>query len=120
MYCAFLDRLRHGAWLMPCAGLLTDVTALCCAICAACLVCRASCRPQVQRYVQLCRVSGGTLRFRWNEQGVQAMVWQLFVGSHDFMKFNFSYLHRGDGDEVHRRVYGVPLATKQAGKAKAT
>lgn len=32
----------------------------------------------VQDFVRLCLDSGGTTRHRWNEQGVYAMVWQVW------------------------------------------
>jgi hypothetical protein len=36
---------------------------------------------EVQRFVELVLQSGYHWRFRWNEQGVLAMVWQMFVPS---------------------------------------
>ena len=51
-------------------------------------------RTQVQRFVQLCRSSGGVSRFRWNEQAVQSMVWQLLVPKQHLHHFNLSYRHR--------------------------
>ncbi|MEW5316632.1 MAG: hypothetical protein WDW38_007992 [Sanguina aurantia] len=50
-------------------------------------------QPIVQRFVSLCRLSGGSWRFRWNEQSVMAMVWQLFVPPDKYHQFDFSYVH---------------------------
>lgn len=53
--------------------------------------CRAVPPPQVQRFVHLCRSSGGSWRYRWNEQGVFAMVWQIFVPEQQFVRLDFLY-----------------------------
>ncbi|KAG2497291.1 hypothetical protein HYH03_004874 [Edaphochlamys debaryana] len=50
--------------------------------------------PMVNRFVQLCRATGGTFAYRWNEQGVIAMLWQLFVEPKQFYMFEFDYKHR--------------------------
>ena len=50
---------------------------------------------EVQEFSRLCVQSGGTTRHRWNEQAVQAMVWQLFVPQSHFLHItNFTYGHK--------------------------
>lgn len=39
---------------------------------------------QVQRFVTLCRESGGSWNHRWNEQGIIAMIWQIFIREENF------------------------------------
>lgn len=50
--------------------------------------------PQVHRFVQLCRATGGSFTYRWNEQGVIAMLWQIFLKPEQFHAFEFDYKHR--------------------------
>ncbi|KAG2497299.1 hypothetical protein HYH03_004882 [Edaphochlamys debaryana] len=50
--------------------------------------------PMVHRFVQLCRATGGPFMYRWNEQGVLAMLWQIFVRPEEFYMFEFDYRHR--------------------------
>lgn len=52
-------------------------------------------REDVQEYVRLILSTGGHFRFRWNEQAVVAMVWQIFVPKERFKKFSFKYQHGG-------------------------
>ncbi|KAG2443249.1 hypothetical protein HYH02_009322 [Chlamydomonas schloesseri] len=49
---------------------------------------------KVHRFVQLCRATGGSFSYRWNEQGVIAMLWQIFVKPEQFYLFEFDYKHR--------------------------
>ena len=53
-------------------------------------------RPDVQSYLQLILKTGGHFRFRWNEQGVITMIWQLFVAAHRYHVFDFPYQHAGN------------------------
>jgi hypothetical protein len=50
---------------------------------------------QVQKFVELVVLSGYHFRFRWNEQGVMAMVWQIFVpeGRFEVDNLPFEYEH---------------------------
>jgi hypothetical protein len=50
-------------------------------------------RPDVQRFVKLVVQTGGHFTFRWNEQGVMAMVWQMFTEPGQFHLFDFGYKH---------------------------
>ncbi len=58
--------------------------------------------PQVQRFVQLCRSSGGSAQYRWNEQGVLGMVRHVFVQRQRLLMLgDISYIHRGQpGDNL--------------------
>ncbi len=58
--------------------------------------------PQVQRFVQLCRSSGGSAQYRWNEQGVLGMVRHVFVPRQRLLMLgDISYIHRGHpGDNL--------------------
>jgi len=49
----------------------------------------------VQRFVELVLQTGYHWRFRWNEQGVMAMVWQMFVpeGHFQFNTLPLDYMH---------------------------
>jgi hypothetical protein len=49
---------------------------------------------QVWEFTQLCRASGGAFTYRWNEQGVIAMLNQIFVKPEQFHFFTFKYAHR--------------------------
>eukprot|EP00198_Chlamydomonas_reinhardtii_P011400 XP_001700737.1 predicted protein [Chlamydomonas reinhardtii] len=48
----------------------------------------------VQRFVQLCRASGGSVMYRWNEQAVLGMVAQIFASQEQLLMFTFPYAHR--------------------------
>ncbi|KAG2430898.1 hypothetical protein HXX76_009871 [Chlamydomonas incerta] len=48
----------------------------------------------VQRFVQLCRASGGSVMYRWNEQAVLGMVAQIFASQEQLLNFTFPYAHR--------------------------
>lgn len=48
---------------------------------------------RVQRFVRLVLGTGGHFRFRWNEQLVESMVWQIFVHPKQFATFSFDYAH---------------------------
>ena len=52
-------------------------------------------RPIVQSYLQLILKTGGHFRFRWNEQAVIGMLWQLFVEAPRYHIFDFGYEHAG-------------------------
>ena len=52
-------------------------------------------RPDVQSYLQLILKTGGHFRFRWNEQAVIGMMWQLFVEANHVHVFDFPYKHSG-------------------------
>ena len=52
-------------------------------------------RADVQSYLKLILKTGGHFRFRWNEQAVLGMIWQLFVDAHRFHVFDFPYEHSG-------------------------
>ena len=49
---------------------------------------------QVNEFTQLCRATGGAFTYRWNEQGVIAMLNQIFVKPEQFLFFSFKYAHR--------------------------
>lgn len=51
-------------------------------------------QENVQQYVKFVVSTGGHFRFRWNEQAVVAMVWQLFVPKEKFKQFSFKYRHQ--------------------------
>ncbi len=51
--------------------------------------------PQVQRFVQLCRSSGGSAQYRWNEQGVLGMLRHVFVPAERLLMLDFPYVHKG-------------------------
>lgn len=50
-------------------------------------------QPLQQRFLKLVIASGGHFRFRWNEQGVIGMMWQLFSRKEDLMLLDFPYAH---------------------------
>ncbi|KAG2445025.1 hypothetical protein HYH02_008893 [Chlamydomonas schloesseri] len=50
--------------------------------------------PLVQRFVGLCRGSGGSVMYRWNEQAVLGMVAQIFATQEQLLLFSFPYAHR--------------------------
>lgn len=50
-------------------------------------------QPLPQRFLRLVIASGGHFRFRWNEQGVMGMMWQLFSREEDLMLLDFPYAH---------------------------
>lgn len=52
-------------------------------------------QPLVQRFVHLVRASGGTARYRWNEQSVQSMLRHMLVPDSQFRLFDFAYDHAG-------------------------
>ena len=47
----------------------------------------------VQRFVRLVMRTGGHFRFRWNEQAVQSIVWQIFIPEKKMHVFDFPYQH---------------------------
>lgn len=51
-------------------------------------------RRDVQKYLALVLGTGGHFRFRWNEQAVVAMIWQIFVEPSKFHLFSFAYYHK--------------------------
>ena len=53
-------------------------------------------QPNVQRFVRLVLGTGGHFRFRWNEQLVQTLVWQIFVQPEQFHLFSYPYIHGPD------------------------
>ena len=52
-------------------------------------------RPDVQKYLLLILRTGAAFRFRWQEQGVQAMIWGLFAARDAFEMLPFDVVHRG-------------------------
>lgn len=50
---------------------------------------------QVQSFVELCRASGGSVQYRWNEQGVVGMVRHVFVRDEQLARLDFPYTHKG-------------------------
>ena len=56
----------------------------------------------VQRFVQLCRASGGSVMYRWNEQAVLGMVAQIFASQEQLLMFSFPYAHRCGGGGARR------------------
>lgn len=52
-------------------------------------------REDVQKYFNFVTSTGGHFRFRWNEQAVVAMIWQIFVPEERFKLFSFRYSHDG-------------------------
>ncbi|GIL51801.1 hypothetical protein Vafri_7720 [Volvox africanus] len=53
-------------------------------------------RPEVNNFVQLALASGGTVRERWVDQAVIAMIWQIFVRKDQLLLTNFTYQHTKD------------------------
>lgn len=49
----------------------------------------------IQRFLRLVQRSGGHFRYRWNEQAVVGMIWQMFVKAQEFHLFDFGYNHPG-------------------------
>jgi hypothetical protein len=58
-------------------------------------------REDVQRFLDLVLATGAHYRFRWNEQAVIGMAWQLFCPLDNFFLYNFEYEHPYPLDEVH-------------------
>lgn len=52
-------------------------------------------RDDVQKYLRLVLTTGGHVRFRWVEQAVMSMIWQIFVPPERFHLFTFDYEHKG-------------------------
>lgn len=50
-------------------------------------------REDVQKYLKLVLSTGGHFKFRWNEQAVVSMIWQIFVPDKRFKRFFFKYSH---------------------------
>lgn len=50
-------------------------------------------RRDVQKYLRLVLGTGGHFRFRWNEQAVMGMIWQIFIPPERFHMFTFDYTH---------------------------
>ena len=50
-------------------------------------------QEHVQRFVRLVLRTGAHFRYRWNEQQVQALVWQMFLPPDNFHLFDFPYNH---------------------------
>ena len=50
-------------------------------------------QPTVQRFVKLVLRTGAHFRYRWNEQQVQSVVWQMFLSPEEFSLFDFPYDH---------------------------
>jgi hypothetical protein len=50
---------------------------------------------EAQKFVELAVQSGYHWRFRWNEQGIMAMLWQMFVpeGHYQFDTLPIDYHH---------------------------
>lgn len=75
---------------------------------------------QVQRFVHLCRASGGSFRFRWNEQGVVSMVWLVFVAPQRFRMFNdVVYVHKHLSKEDRQAAEAIIKAAAAAGAGAA-
>ena len=51
-------------------------------------------RDDVQRYLNLVISTGGHFRFRWCDQAVISMIWQIFVPAENFHLFLFDYHHQ--------------------------
>ena len=51
-------------------------------------------RDVVQRFVQLVVATGGHFRYRWNEQAVLAMLWQIFLQPEELVLFDFPFAHK--------------------------
>lgn len=47
----------------------------------------------VQRFVRLVLGTGAHFRFRWNEQQVQSIIWQMLVPTDKFYLYAFDYIH---------------------------
>ncbi|KAG2485554.1 hypothetical protein HYH03_015720 [Edaphochlamys debaryana] len=62
--------------------------------------------PLVSRFVQLCRATGGHFTYRWNEQAVIGMLWQIFVDPNQFKLFDFPYEHRYLANHFVKEVEG--------------
>ncbi|GLI65812.1 hypothetical protein VaNZ11_009435 [Volvox africanus] len=67
-------------------------------------------QPEVQHFVQLCRTTGASFTYRWNEQGVLAMLWQIFVPRDKLYMFNFDYAHRINA------TFALQLAERVSGR----
>lgn len=50
-------------------------------------------QEHIQRFVKLVLRTGAHFRYRWNEQQVQALVWQMFLPPDNFHLFDFPYNH---------------------------
>jgi hypothetical protein len=50
-------------------------------------------RQDVQSFIDLVLKTGAHFRFRWNEQAVMAMAWQIFCPMENLVKFEFEYAH---------------------------
>ena len=50
-------------------------------------------QERVQRFVRLVLGTGAHFRFRWNEQQVQSIIWQMFVPLENFLLYTFDYDH---------------------------
>ncbi|KAG2495997.1 hypothetical protein HYH03_005920 [Edaphochlamys debaryana] len=56
----------------------------------------------VQRFVQLCRTSGGSMMYRWNEQAVVGMAAHIFVSPERLHALTFPFQHRGEATQALR------------------
>ncbi|KAG2483029.1 hypothetical protein HYH03_018059 [Edaphochlamys debaryana] len=65
-------------------------------------------RPLFQRFVELCRTSGGTGQYRWNQQSVLAMAVQLFVEKDELYVGTFEYIHTQDTSKALQFWAGLP------------
>lgn len=57
--------------------------------------------------MQLCRHSGGTFMYRWNEQSVIGMINHVFVQEDEVLMLEFDYAHRNPGPEEQLRAGGI-------------
>lgn len=71
--------------------------------------------PLVQDFVTLCIRTGGHIRFRWNEQAVQTMVWQLFVPTQQFAWFNFTFGHKDPNNHILFDIENNPACKHKLG-----
>ena len=65
---------------------------------------------RVQRFLHLVLSSGDHFRFRWNEQSVMAMLWQIFVKPENFAMLDFGYMHSAFDDPAARCGYRPAVA----------
>lgn len=48
----------------------------------------------MHEFLRLAVATGGHYRYRWNEQGVHSMVWQMFVPKNRTLWLDFSFGHK--------------------------
>jgi hypothetical protein len=62
---------------------------------------------KVQTFVDLVLATGGHFRFRWNEQAVIAMLWQMLCPDKHFVLFDFPFEHPCSDQQYPEAVHDV-------------